>query len=133
MILLDTSFLVAYYNERDVHHKKAKEIMDKIYEEEYGETYINDYIFDELSKVLWVRFGDLKKVINTCEPIKKILTVEADKNLFERAWQIFKNQESTSFSFTDCFILSSMEGKKIKHIATFDKDFSKIKDIIVVN
>ena len=36
------------------------------------------------------------------------------------------------FSFTDCTTLALMEKENIKNIATFDKDFKKIKEINVI-
>ncbi len=53
-------------------------------------------------------------------------------DVFEKAWSIFINQRNTKFSFVDASNLACMELKEIKNIATFDKDFLKIKSVNVI-
>jgi len=53
--------------------------------------------------------------------------------VFERAWKIFSDPENTGFSFVDASNLACMEIRKIRKIATFDKDFQRIKSVEVVN
>ena len=55
MIILDTSFIVSYYNTADENHNKAIEIMDGLKSMKYGDLYITDYIFDESMTVIFVR------------------------------------------------------------------------------
>ena len=47
-ILLDSSFLIAYYNPLDEHRKKAIKIMDDLIIGKYGNPYVSYYIFDEV-------------------------------------------------------------------------------------
>jgi len=56
MILLDTSFLIAFYNKRDSRHREALKIFDEIANDK---LVISDYIFDEVvmflrAKVPWI-------------------------------------------------------------------------------
>ncbi|MCZ7397958.1 MAG: PIN domain-containing protein [Candidatus Methanoperedens sp.] len=53
--------------------------------------------------------------------------------VFERTWEIFSNQENTGFSFVDASNLACMEMRKIRKIATFDKDFLRVRSAEVVN
>jgi len=53
--------------------------------------------------------------------------------VFERTWEIFTDQENTKLSFVDASNLACMEKRKIRKIATFDKDFLKIESVEVVN
>ena len=53
--------------------------------------------------------------------------------VFERSWDIFTNQKNTPLSFVDASNLACMEKKKIKKIATFDKDFLRIREVEVIN
>lgn len=131
MIFLDSSFIVAYYNENDEHHRKALEIMEDLKNEKYGETTIDDYIFNECATVLLARLKDLDKTVEICEKIKNIMIFRVDEDIFEAAWKIFKEQEETKFSFIDCSTLALMEARVIKNIATFDEDFRKIEGINV--
>jgi len=53
--------------------------------------------------------------------------------VFERTWKIFSDQQNTGFSFVDASNLACMEMRKIRKIATFDKDFLRIGSVEVVN
>lgn len=133
MIILDTSFIVAFYNTRDENHKKAVKLMKDIIKGKYGNLYISDYIFDESVTVIFIRLKSLSRTIKICETIRKSARmVEVGKRIFEDAWKLFKTQRKTAFSFTDCTTLSIMKEKGIKNIATFDEDFKKIKEINVI-
>ena len=132
MIILDTSFLVSFYNIKDNNHTKAWNIMKELITEKYGDIAITDYVFDECATVLFSRLKDLRKTLIICESIKKATQFKIHDKLFENAWEIFKKQENTKLSFTDCTILALMKEEEIEHIATFDKDFQKIKDINVI-
>jgi len=132
MILLDASFIVAYYNEKDVHHNKAVEIMAIIINS-YKNLIIYDYIFDEVINVL-LRKIDLHSTIEIGNVlINSVEILNIGDNLFDESWEIFKNQKNTKLSFTDCSILAVMKKDHIKYIATFDKDFSNFEGIEVVD
>ncbi|MEK6899294.1 MAG: hypothetical protein AABW79_04320 [Nanoarchaeota archaeon] len=61
MILLDSSFIVSYYNTEDENHKKAEKIMQNIFAEEYGEPIIIEYVFVESINVLSTRLKNMDK------------------------------------------------------------------------
>jgi predicted nucleic acid-binding protein len=133
MILLDTSFLVAYSHENDENHKKAFELIKDIVKGKYGDPCISDYIFDETVTVVYVRTKRLKEAVKIGQ--KLLLGTEIvgiDDFLFDMSWNIFKNQKNREFSFTDCTTISIMIKKRITNLATFDKEFKKIKKINVI-
>ena len=57
MIVLDSSFLVAYHNSRDVHHEAAAEAMVRFLDSEWGHGLLLEYVFLEVVTVLMVRRG----------------------------------------------------------------------------
>ena len=133
MIFFDTSFLAAIELENDEKHEIAMNISKQIISGRYGSTYISDYVFDELISFLLGRTKDIQKVVKIGHSVKtsaKILRVS--EAAFERAWAIFKNQKDTRLSFTDCTNITIMEENGINDIATFDREFQKIKGINVV-
>jgi len=133
MIFLDTNFLIAYYNKNDAHHDKSLSIMESLVSGEYGELFISDYIFDEFVTVALSRLKDLAKVINIGNDVEFFThRINIEEETFEKAWEIFREQKDTEFSFTDCTILALMKEEGIKYIATFDIDFKKIKDINII-
>lgn len=132
MIILDTSFIISFYNIKDENHKRALKLMQKLIDEKYGEICLTDYIFDECVTVLFIRLKDFEKTVQISEVIKKIINYKVDEDIFEGAWNIFREQKETKFSFTDCTILALMQEKRIMNIATFDEDFKKNKEINVI-
>lgn len=133
MIFLDTSFLVSVEVETDQNHEKATKVMEEILSGKFGKPVISDYIFDETVTVTFGRSRELKKAVivgTNLQNSAEILKVD-EKNI-EEAWNLFKNQKGTRFSFTDCTILSLMKKEGIRNIATFDRDFRAIKEINVI-
>ncbi|MBS3077032.1 type II toxin-antitoxin system VapC family toxin [Candidatus Pacearchaeota archaeon] len=133
-IILDSSFLIALEVGTDQNHEKAEKALEKILEGALGETIISDYIFDEIVTVTFLKTKDLEKAIFLGEKIKQSAKmIKIDAALFDSAWNIFKEQTNTKMSFTDCTNIAIMQSSKIKNIATFDKDFEKIKEINVIS
>ena len=132
MIFLDSSVIIAYYNKKDQHHKNAINLIKNL---SLGkeDIIISEYIFSECVTVLFLRLKNLKKVSSIGNTLKNVPTISINKNLFNYTWELFKNQENTKLSFTDCSILTSMKQEGINKLATFDREFSKIKDIQVFN
>ena len=133
MIILDTSFIVSYFNKRDQNHLQAVKLMEEVANITYGPLSITDSIFGEVVTVCLLRLKSLRKasqIGNTLLNSMKI--IEVDKTSFDQAWHLFSKQKSTIFSFTDCTTVSVMRENDIKNIATFDEDFGKIKGINTV-
>ena len=132
MILLDSSFLISVEVETDQNHGKTIKIMEDIIDGKYGVPVISDYVFDEIVTVTFGKTKDLKKTTLVGQRLldaTKIFKIE-DIN-FKEAWEIFKSQKDTKFSFTDCTTMSLLRQERIRYIATFDKDFRKVKEITV--
>ncbi len=134
MIFLDSSAIVAYKNADDINHKKAANIFQKLNAGEYGMGIISEFVFSEVTTVLALRksLESAREVGNILFEAKEIEIIRASE-VFERTWKIFSEQENTGFSFVDASNLACMEMKKIRKIATFDKDFLKIGLVEVVN
>ncbi|MFH1358267.1 MAG: PIN domain-containing protein [archaeon] len=132
MILFDANFLIAYFNDDDVHHKKAVELSEKI--RDYSDNFIVlDHIFDEVIGVCLRLLKDINKVkIIGNDIISTIGVTHINEDTFNKAWEVFSNQKQTKFSFTDCIIIAYMDIYKIRDLITFDKEFLNIKSINVV-
>jgi predicted nucleic acid-binding protein len=55
VIVLDTSFLVAFHNSRDVHHAAARPLMNGLVAGKWGPALLLEYVFLEVTTVLLVR------------------------------------------------------------------------------
>ena len=134
MIFIDSSAIISYKNADDINHEKALDIFQKLNSGEYGIGIISEFVFSEVTTVLALRknMAAAKEVGNVLLEAKEIEIMKASE-VFERSWDIFSNQKNTALSFVDASNLACMEKKKIKKIATFDKDFLRINEVEVVN
>jgi len=129
MIILDTSFIVSYFNTRDQNHLKAVKLMKKMHEP----LCMTDYIFGEVVTVSLIRLKSLDKASKIGKILLKSLKIiNIEKTIFDSAWSIFCKQRGTVLSFTDCTTISAMLENDIEKIATFDGDFEKIDGIEII-
>lgn len=133
MIMLDSSFLIAYHNTKDKNHRQASELMPKIAAGEYGNVNITDYVFDETATYLAAKqnLGEAIKVCSNLLEATELIDITDDD--FKEAWNIFKSQRSTRLSFTDCTTIAAIGASAITKLATFDRDFESFKEISVIN
>ncbi|NJD52234.1 MAG: PIN domain-containing protein [Candidatus Methanoperedens sp.] len=134
MIFLDSSVIIAYKNADDTNHKKAVNIFQKLNAGEYGIGVISEFVFSEVTTALALRksMEAAKEVGNVLLEAREIEIMKASE-VFERTWDIFTHQENTALSFVDASNLACMEKRGIRKIATFDRDFLRIKTVEVVN
>ena len=134
MIILDSSFIIAFEVESDQNHERAVKIMSEINSGKFDEAIISDYIFDEVITVSFGRTKNLDKVVFIGDKLRESLVfLRINEEIFEEAWKIFKSQKNTTLSFTDCSIIALMKMKSISNLATFDKDFKKVSGINVIS
>lgn len=129
MIILDTSFIISYFNTRDQNHSKAAKLMKQMQEP----LCLTDYIFDETVTVSLIRLKSIEKASKIGDILKSLRIIDVEKSGFDKAWDLFCKQKDTTLSFTDCTTISIMQENYIEKIATFDEDFYKIKGITVVS
>jgi predicted nucleic acid-binding protein len=111
MILLDSSFLIAYYSIKDKHHDDAVAIMPQITNREFGDVFITDYIFDEIVTVIAMRSKRIAASIRIGAAIKEALNFfHTSEETFDSAWELYRSQKSTTLSFTDCTIVEMIRG-----------------------
>lgn len=132
MILLDSSFLIAYHNTKDKNHGHAAELMPRIASGEYGMVNITDYVFDETSTYLAAKQGIGKAITVGDYLLGAAELIGITKDDFKEAWALFKSQRSTRMSFTDCTIIVAMRANAIVKLAAFDGDFESFNDISVI-
>ncbi len=130
MIILDTSFIVSYFNTRDQNHPQAVKLMKKIHEP----LCMTDYIFSEVVTVSLIRLKSLDWASKIGEVLlKSMKMIDVEKTSFDNAWSLFCKQKETVLSFTDCTTVSIMQENDIEKIATFDEDFGKINGIEIID
>lgn len=133
MIVLDSSFLIAYYNTRDVHHAAAARIMVQLLGGKWGQALLLEYVFLETVTVLRAR-RDVK--VATTVGMTLLEASEVDfvpcSGIFTDVFDTFRRNRSHDLSFVDAAIVSVASQHSPGFVATFDKDFDDLKGVTVV-
>jgi predicted nucleic acid-binding protein len=133
VIVLDSSFLVAYHNRRDVHHEVAAEAMRRLVTGEWGRALLLEYVFLEVVTVLLARRG-LSSASEAATTLLEAHEVEfvPCSELFLASLETFRRQPRALLSFTDAAIVTVARTRGDGRIATFDADFGELDGIAVV-
>jgi len=133
VLILDSSFLVAYHNKRDAHHPAAARIMERLLAGEWGRALVLEYVFLEVVTVLLARRGreTASRVATTLLESREVDLVPCSE-IFLEAFETFRSQKSSAFSFADAAIVAVARGMENAVVATFDTDFQDLPGITVV-
>lgn len=133
MIVLDSSFLVAFHNERDVHHGRAVEVMDRLLADEWEAGLLLEYVFLEVVTVLRLRL-DLAAAVEVGQTLLRAREVEfvSCSQLFMESFETMRVERSSPLSFVDAAVLGVARRHPPGFIATFDDDFRRFDDVRVV-
>lgn len=132
MIVLDSSFLIAYHNTSDVHHAAAARAMVHLITGKWGEAVLLEYVFAEVVTVVRARRGKAVAMA-VAEQLLQARDVEfiPCSELFLDALATFR-REDAPFSFADAAIATVARRDKNGYVATFDRDFRKVGGITVI-
>ena len=133
MLILDSSFLIAFHNKQDAHHSAAASVMEDLLGGKFGQALLLEYVFLEVVTVLLARRG-LPVATSVAQALLNAREVEfvPCSEFFIEVFETFSSQKKTSLSFTDAAIVTMAKRQSGAFIATFDKDFRSIEGISVV-
>jgi len=133
VILLDSSFLIAFHNSRDIHHQAARSLMDRLAGGEWRRALLPEYVFLEVVTVLLAR-RDLATAVAVGQTLLEAREVEfvPCSELFLDAFDAFRTQSPERLSFVDAAIVAIARRRGARYLATFDTDFRTVEGISVV-
>lgn len=133
MVVLDSSYLIAYYNTRDVHHGAAARTMIQFLGGKWGRGLLLEYVFLETVTVLRARRG-LKVAVTEGNNLLRASEIDfvPCSDIFADAFDTFRRNRSHDLSFVDAAIVSVARQHPPGFVATFDKDFSGVTGVSVV-
>jgi len=133
MIFLDSSIIIAFRNSQDCRHREAACIFGDLQKGRYAGALVTDYIILETANVIKRLMGH-QVAVETGEAIMGSREIEVMRStqLFPYAWREFRAQSRTNLSFVDASSLAAMRMRGVTRIATFDREFRKVKGIRVV-
>lgn len=130
MVILDSSFLIAYHNRGDVHHPAAAAVMERLVAGEWGRALLLEYVIVEVATVLLVR-RNLSTAVRVVDALLRAGEVEflPCSAIFLATLDTFRNQQPSDLSFVDAAILTVARQRDVEHVATFDRDFAGLDGI----
>jgi len=133
VIVLDSSFLIAYHNTRDVHHAAAARAMVRLVAGEWGRALLLEYVVLEIATVLLARRG-LAVANEVTARLLQAREVEfvPCSDLFLEALKVFRTQTTERLSFADAAIVTVARRQRPGFVATFDADFRGVDGVTVV-
>jgi predicted nucleic acid-binding protein len=130
VIVVDSSFLIGFHNERDAHHPAARLLMDRFLSGAWGKGLLLEYVFLETMNVLLVRRDhSVAARVGHALLNAKELEFVACSDMFLEALQGFSSQAGTRLSFTDAAIAWIARTRAHGLILSFDEEFRKIAGI----
>ncbi len=132
MVVLDSSFLVGYYNEKDVHHEKAKIQMAGLMAGNWGSGLLLEYVFVEVATILLrkVGLGRATEVAGILLDAQEIESINCS-GFFRETLDRFQNQPGT-LSFTDAAIVTVALRLTQGKVLTFDQGILSYPGISLV-
>lgn len=133
MIILDSSFLIAYHNTRDVNHAAAARAMVRLAGGEWGQALLLEYVFLEVVTVLRAR-TDPKVATSVGAALLQAREVEfvPCSDIFLEAFSVFRQQATAELSFVDAAIVAVARENRPGLVATFDEDFRSQEGVKVI-
>ena len=133
IILIDTGYMVAFFNKKDKHYREARETIKQILEDSPQIKFIySDYIFDEFVTLMKKEKIFIEKIKKAGENILKSniwKMFQIDGNIFSKTWEMIKKYDDKEWSFTDASSFVLMEELGIRYYLAYDGHFSQYENI----
>ena len=134
MIVLDSSFLIAFHNPKDAHHAAASVVMERFLASEWGKGLLLEYVFLEVVTVIMLRL-DLAAATGAGRILLEAEELEfvPCSDHFLETLDGFSRQNGTRLSFVDAALAQAARKRADGQILTFDAEFRKLPGLRVQN
>ena len=132
-VLIDTGVLYADHDRDAERHETARGAPAAVYDGDFGQPYVSDYIFDEAVTLTRTRAGSvgpaqaLSEKLRGVDPYPQCYeVVHIAPALFDDAIDLFETYDDQGLSFTDATTVAVCERHGIDAIMSFDDDFDGV-------
>ena len=134
-VLVDTGVLYADHDTDADRHEAAASALSAVYDGEFGQPYISDYIYDEAITLTLKRGGsftpakrlsDRLRGVDQYPDVYEMLRVTSP--VFESAVEWFEQYDDQHLSFTDATTIALVRQHDIDTVLSFDDDFAGLVD-----
>lgn len=120
-VFVDTLFVIALINKRDQHHERATELADQL---EGQPLLVTDAVLLEIGNALARNFRqESVEVIEEFFAAEEVEIVRLDADLFERAFNTYKEYRDKEWGLVDCVSFVVMKEASVAVALTFDQHF----------
>ena len=136
-VFVDIGVLYADYDQDASRHTAASTALDAVYDGEFGQPYVSDYIYDEAVTLTLKRGGafiparQLGAKLWGVDPYPKgyeLLRVSAA--VFQDAIDVFERYDDQALSFTDATTVALCRRHDINAVLSFADDFDGVTERI---
>lgn len=134
-VLVDTGVLYADHDRDATRHDAASGALEAVYDGEFGQPYVSDYIYDEAVTLTLKRGGSfapakrLGKRIRGVDPYPKAYEcVHVSEGAFSDAVGVFEQYDDQALSFTDAATVALSDRHGVDYVLSFDDDFDGLVD-----
>lgn len=122
-IFIDTSFVIALINKKDLYHDKALELSIKY--ENYP-LITTEAVLLEIGNALAMKFKkEAIKIIEAFNTSDTVRIVEYNIAIFEKAFEIYKGYSDKTWGIVDCISFIVMKENSIVNALTSDNHFKQ--------
>ncbi|MFW5917262.1 MAG: type II toxin-antitoxin system VapC family toxin [Halorubrum sp.] len=132
-VFLDTGVLYADHDRDASRHDAASTALDAVYDGEFGQPYVSDYIYDEAVTLTLKRGGaftparQLGEKIRGCDPYPETYELlRVSGAIFDDAVSLFEKYDDQALSFTDATTAALCRRHDIDALLSFDDDFDGV-------
>jgi predicted nucleic acid-binding protein len=136
-VLVDTGVLYADHDTDATRHDDASRALESVYDGEFGQPYVSDYVFDETVTLTRRRTGSHEASRRVSDRIRghdqyprvyELLRVST--GVFTDAVSVFERYDDQPLSFTDATSVALVDRHGLDGILSFDDDFDGVVDRI---
>lgn len=132
MIALDTSFLVAAFNEADVHHRQAAVAWEQLLAGQWGRAVLLEHVFVETVTVLKRKTMAIYAIHAGAELLRaREVEFMPASNGFSAYWRDFQTDLRTQLGFTDLAVAHVARERAGGKVLTFNRAFRALAGIKV--
>lgn len=136
-ILVDTGVLSADHDTDATRHDVASKALETVYNGEFGQPYVSEYVYDEAVTLTRRRNGDfdsaatLGKRIRGADPFPQAFELlYVSPQTFEEAIETYEQYHDQVLSFTDAVQIRQTNRRDIDGVLSFDGDFDGLVERI---
>lgn len=136
-VLVDSGVFYAHADTDAARHTAAVRAFDALIDNELGQPYTSDYVYDEAVTLTLSRTGDFERARTIGRRIRgvgkfpRLVQIEyVTPPVFQNAVELFERYDDQHLSFTDSTTVALVEKHDIDAVLSYDGDFDGIVERI---